>query len=77
MSLKHHSGTGLIIGGALIAMLFFAFIFAVPHTGPTDTAPLWLGAIWALLAVVWGMFRFVAGPSKLDHLHGGTGADSH
>ncbi|WP_334122998.1 hypothetical protein [Glutamicibacter sp.] len=72
---KKRGGIGLVIGGALIAMLFLAFIYIVPHSGPTDTAPLWLGAIWAMLAMCWGFFRFVAGPSKLDHLHGGTDAD--
>ncbi|WP_313811281.1 hypothetical protein [Glutamicibacter sp.] len=72
---KKHGGVGLIIGGAIIAMLFLAFIYVVPHSSPSDATPLWIGAIWAMLAMCWGLFRFVAGPSKLDHLHGGTDAD--
>ncbi|MFJ2619313.1 hypothetical protein [Glutamicibacter sp. NPDC087344] len=73
---KKHLGLGLVIGGALVAALFLAFIFAVPHGSAAEVTPLWLGAIWAMLSMLWGVFRLVAGPSKLDHPHGGTDAGS-
>lgn len=76
MSHRKHLGTGMIIGGALIAALFLVFIFIAPIEPAGAASPLWIGAIWGLLSMCWGIFRFVAGPSKLDHPHGGTDAGS-
>ncbi|WP_461635738.1 hypothetical protein [Glutamicibacter soli] len=73
---KKHLGIGLVVGGALVAALFLSFIYVVPHGSSADVAPLWLGAIWAMQTMLWGIFRLAAGPSKLDHLHGGTDAGS-
>ncbi|WP_255474794.1 hypothetical protein [Glutamicibacter sp. JC586] len=36
--------------------------------------PLWLGVIWGGLAMAWGIFRMIAGPSTLDRVNGGTDA---
>lgn len=50
---KKHLGIGLVVGGALVAALFLSFIYVVPHGSSADVAPLWLGAIWAMLTMLW------------------------
>lgn len=71
---KRHLGLGLVVGGGLIAALFLLFIFVVPANDTAAATPMWLGAIWGGLAMCWGLFRLVAGPSSLDDPHGGTDA---
>lgn len=66
------NGVGLVVGGALIATLFLIFIFVAPTVGSSAPTPMWLGVIWGSLAVAWGLFRLIAGPSSLDRTNGGT-----
>jgi len=67
-------GLGLVVGGGLIASLFLLFIFFASARQSDTMTPLWLGVIWGGLAMAWGIFRMIAGPSTLDRVNGGTDA---
>lgn len=67
-------GLGLVVGGGLIASLFLLFIFFAFASQSDTMTPLWLGVIWGGLAMAWGIFRMIAGPSTLDRVNGGTDA---
>lgn len=71
---KKIHGIGLVVGGGLIATLFLLFIFTAAESGAGALTPMWLGVIWGGLAMAWGIFRMIAGPSTLDRVNGGTDA---
>lgn len=73
---KKSLGLGLVVGGGIIVALFLMFILTTPAADAQAMTPMWLGIIWGGLAMCWGFFRLIVGPSSLDHPHGGTDAGS-
>jgi len=73
---KKSLGLGLVVGGGIIVALFLMFILITPVADAQAMTPMWLGIIWGGLAMCWGLFRLIVGPSSLDHPHGGTDAGS-
>lgn len=71
---KKSLGLGLVVGGGLIVALFLLFMLVTPGNDAQAMTPMWLGIIWGGLAMCWGVFRLIVGPSSLDHPHGGTDA---
>lgn len=71
-----HLGLGLCAGGALTALIFLAIIFWFPIGLVPSMNPLWIVVAWGAMLMCWGIFRLIAGPSRLDHLAGGTNAGS-
>ena len=74
--LNTHLGLGLAAGGALFAIMFLAAIFWVPMGVVPSMNPLWIVVAWGTMLMCWGVFRMIAGPSRLDHFNGGTNAGS-
>lgn len=71
-----HLGLNLAVGGALLALMFLAIIFWVPMGLEPSKNPMWIAVAWGTMLMAWGIFRLIAGPSTLDHAHGGTDAGS-
>lgn len=74
--LNTHLGLGLAAGGALFAIMFSVAIFWVPMGVAPSMNPLWIIVAWGTMLMCWGVFRMIAGPSRLDHFNGGTNAGS-
>ena len=67
---KTRPGIWLMIVGGLIALGFA--IFALVVSPVTTVGPLWIVVGWGILVFLYGLYRFLRGPSSLDHKRGGT-----
>lgn len=70
---RKHLGLGLLIGGLIILVFFLAFLL-IPQNADKSMSPMWIGVAWGGLMAIWGLFRMIKGPSKLDHPRGGSDA---
>lgn len=66
-------GLWLLIGGLVVAGFFLTFLL-ISQSAATSLTPMWIGVAWGALMAVWGLYRLLKGPSKLDHPQGGTDA---
>ncbi|PQZ91593.1 hypothetical protein CQ018_13205 [Arthrobacter sp. MYb227] len=70
---KHHF-SGLVLGGALTALLFLLFIFVSGVSLDGTINPLWIGVIIGVMVAALGVFRILRGPAAfglgdVEHKH--------
>lgn len=72
---KRRKGSGLLIAGLLITVLFVVFMFLGQDPGQGLKTPVWIGVAFGGIMALFGLYRMVKGPSPLDHPGGGTNSE--
>lgn len=69
------AGAVLAITGAIIIVVFGAYLIVMSLNGATVASPVWIGIVFGLAMVVYGTYRRLRGPGALDFPEeGGTHA---
>jgi hypothetical protein len=62
----------LFASGLVIALVFGIYLWVEALKRGNAATPLWLGVAFGLIIAGFGLYRRLAGPSKLDFAEGGT-----
>lgn len=60
------AGMKLALSGAIVVVLFGAYILVQALNGASMASPVWLGVILGLVMVAYGIYRRLRGPGALD-----------